>query len=66
MKLSKRIMEDLEDQASQILYFESAMSDEDEAFKSIVERLVHIYKAGVNNEQRRYWGPATPSTHGQP
>jgi hypothetical protein len=50
MKLSKRIMEDLEDQASQILYFESAMSDEDEAFKSIVERLVHIYKAGVNNE----------------
>lgn len=43
-------MEDLEDQASQILYFESAMSDEDEAFKSIVKRLVHIYEAGVDSK----------------
>jgi hypothetical protein len=43
-------MEDLEDQASQILYFESAMSDEDEAFKSIVERLVNIYNAGVDSK----------------
>ena len=43
-------MEDLEDQASQILYFESAMASEDEAFKSITERLVHIYKAGVDSK----------------
>jgi hypothetical protein len=47
MKIPKRIMEDLEDQANQILYFESAMSDEDEAFKSITKRLVHVYQAGV-------------------
>ena len=54
MKLSKRIMEDLEDQASQILYFESAMSNEDKAAKAVYERLTEIYKvayeAGVNSK----------------
>jgi hypothetical protein len=50
MKIPKRIMEDLKDQANQILYFESAMSDEDEAFKSITERLVHVYQAGVESK----------------
>ena len=49
MKISKEIMEDLEDQASQILYFEASMSDEDEAFKALKKRLVSIYKAGVNS-----------------
>ena len=53
MKISKSIMEDLEDQASQIIYFESAMSNEDKASKAVLERIVEIYKvayeAGANS-----------------
>jgi hypothetical protein len=43
MKIKKKIMRQLEDQASQIAYF-----DEDE--KVILERLVYIYKAGVKSK----------------
>ena len=48
-KLSKDVMEQIEDQAWQILYFESAMANEDKAHKELKKRLVHIYKAGVEN-----------------
>jgi len=48
-KLSKDVMEQIEDQAWQILYFESAMSNEDKAHKELKKRLVSIYKAGVEN-----------------
>jgi hypothetical protein len=44
MKMSKEIKEDLQDQADQIIYFESAMSSEDKAAKAVYSRLVEIYK----------------------
>ena len=54
IKISKEHKEDLKDQASQIIYFEAAMSDEDEAYKGTLERLTEIYKvayeAGVNSK----------------
>ena len=50
MKIPSDVMEDLKDQASQIIYFDSATSDEDKAYMGVLTRLVHIYKAGVNNE----------------
>ena len=43
MKIKKKTMKQLQDQASQIAYF-----DEDE--KTVLERLVHIYKAGVDSK----------------
>jgi hypothetical protein len=49
MKLSKEVMEEIEDQAWQILYFESAMSNEDKAHKELKKRLIEIYQAGVNS-----------------
>ncbi len=42
-------MEELEDQASQIIYFEAAMSSEDKATKAVLKRLVEIYKAGAES-----------------
>jgi len=46
--------EELDDQAWQILYFESAMSNEDKAHKALLKRLNEIYKvayeAGVNSK----------------
>ena len=54
IKISKEHMEEIEDQAWQILYFESAMSNEDKAHKELKTRLVEIYKvayeAGVNSK----------------
>ena len=54
MKLSSEVKEDLQDQADQIIYFESAMSNEDKAIKGVTKRLVEIYKvayeAGVNSK----------------
>ena len=54
IKISKEHMEEIEDQAWQILYFESAMSNEDKAQKKLKSRLVEIYKvayeAGVNSK----------------
>jgi hypothetical protein len=54
IKISKDHMEELQDQADQIIYFESAMSDEDEAYKGTLERLIEVYKvayeAGVNSK----------------
>ena len=54
MKLSKDIKEGFQDQADQIIYFESAMSNEDKASKAVYERLTEIYKvayeAGVNSK----------------
>ena len=41
--------EELDDQAWQILYFESAMSNEDKAHKELKKRLVEIYKVGFEN-----------------
>jgi hypothetical protein len=49
MKIKKKVMKNLKDQASQILYFEASMSDEDEAFKALKKRLVSIYKAGAKS-----------------
>lgn len=49
-KISKSVMEDLEDQASQIIYFEAAMSDEDKATKAVLKRLIEIYKAGAESK----------------
>ena len=53
MKLSSEVKEDLQDQADQIIYFESAMSNEDKASKAVYQRLVEIYKvaykAGVDS-----------------
>ena len=49
MKLSKEIKEQLEDQANQIIYFEAAMYDENQAYLSVLDRITAIYKAGVNN-----------------
>lgn len=42
-------MEDLQDQASQIIYFEAAMYDENEAYLSVLDRITAIYKAGYEN-----------------
>jgi hypothetical protein len=46
--------EELDDQAWQILYFESAMSNEDKAHKALLKRLNEIYKvayeAGANSK----------------
>ena len=54
MKLSSEVKEDLQDQADQIIYFESAMSNEDKAAKAVYERLTEIYKVayetGVNSK----------------
>jgi hypothetical protein len=54
IKITKEHMEEIEDQAWQILYFESAMSNEDKAHKELTTRLVEIYKvayeAGVNSK----------------
>ena len=54
MKLSKTTKEELQDQANQIIYFEAAMSNEDEAAKGVYERLVEIYevayKAGASSK----------------
>jgi hypothetical protein len=50
MKIPSDVMEDLKDQASQIIYFDSATADEDEAYMGVLTRLVHIYKAGVDSK----------------
>ena len=54
IKISKEDMEELDDQAWQILYFESTMSNEDKAHKELKTRLTEIYKvayeAGVNSK----------------
>ena len=44
----KALKEELEDQASQILYFEAAISDEDKALKELADRLDSIYWTGYN------------------
>jgi hypothetical protein len=49
VKLSKDIKDDLADQAGQIIYFEAAMSNEDEATKAVLERITEIYKAGYEH-----------------
>jgi hypothetical protein len=52
MKMNKKelkaLKEELTDQAWQILYFESAMSNEDKAHKALLERLDSIYWTGYN------------------
>ena len=52
MKMNKKelkaLKEELTDQAWQILYFESAMSNEDKAHKELLERLDSIYWTGYN------------------
>jgi len=48
-KIPADVMEEIEDQAWQILYFESAMSNEDKAHKALLKRLVEIYKVGFEN-----------------
>jgi hypothetical protein len=54
VKISEEHKEELDDQAWQILYFESGMSNEDKAHKSLLKRLVEIYKvayeAGANSK----------------
>ena len=49
VKIPKETMEEIEDQAWQILYFESAMSNEDKAHKELKKRLVEIYKVGYEH-----------------
>jgi hypothetical protein len=49
MRLSKHVIEELKDQAYQILYFESAMADEDKAFEALLQRLVSVYEAGAES-----------------
>ena len=49
IKISKETMEEIEDQAWQILYFESAMSNEDKAHKELKKRLIEIYKVGFED-----------------
>ena len=44
----KALKEELEDQASQILYFEASISDEDKALKELAERLDTIWWNGYN------------------
>ena len=44
----RALKEELSDQASQILYFEAAMSDEKKALKALLERLDTIYWTGYN------------------
>lgn len=52
MKMNKKeikaLKEELEDQASQILYFEASISDEDKALKELAERLDTIWWNGYN------------------
>jgi hypothetical protein len=50
MKIKKKVMKDLKNQASQILYFEASMHDENLAHEALTERLVYIYKAGVKSK----------------
>jgi len=54
IKISDEHKEELDDQAWQILYFESGMSNEDKAHKELKKRLTEIYKvayeAGVNSK----------------
>ena len=54
IKISKDHMEELDDQACQIVYFEGQMSNEDKAIKGVTNRLIQIYKvayeAGVNSK----------------
>jgi hypothetical protein len=52
MKMNKKelkaLKEELEDQASQILYFEASIADEDKALKELADRLDSIYWTGYN------------------
>ena len=54
VKISEEHKEELDDQAWQILYFESGMSNEDKAHKALLKRLNEIYKvayeAGANSK----------------
>jgi hypothetical protein len=54
IKISKDHMEELDDQACQIVYFEGQMANEDKASKAVYERLTEIYKvayeAGVDSK----------------
>jgi hypothetical protein len=50
MKIKKKVRKQLKEQASQILYFEASMSDEDEAFDALLERLTYIYQAGADSK----------------
>ena len=54
IKISEEHKEELDDQAWQILYFESAMSNEDKAHKELLKRLTEMYKvayeAGANSK----------------
>jgi len=53
MKLSSEVKEELMDQANQIIYFESAMSNEDKATKAVYERLVEIYKVAFKEGAKK-------------
>jgi hypothetical protein len=53
MKLSSEVKEDLQDQADQIIYFEAAMSNEDEAAKAVYKRLVEIYKVAFKEGAKK-------------
>jgi hypothetical protein len=55
MKLSSEVKEDLQDQADQIIYFESAMSSEDKASKAVYQRLVEIYKVAYEAGVKSKW-----------
>jgi hypothetical protein len=43
-----KLKKELKDQASQIFYFEAAMSDENKALKLLLDRLDSIYWTGYN------------------
>ena len=43
------VLEDIKDQASQIMYFEASMPNMDKALEMLVERLSAIYQAGYDN-----------------
>lgn len=43
-----KLKKELKDQASQILYFEAAMADENKALKELLDRLDSIYWTGYN------------------
>ena len=53
MKISKEHKEELQDQASQIVYFEASMSDEDDAVKGTYLRLVEIYKVAFKEGAKK-------------
>jgi len=49
MMISADALEDIKDQADQIMYFEASMPNIDSATKMLVERLSAIYMAGYED-----------------